>query len=389
MNLEALRMDVYKCARCGCCRSKYDQNVRGVCPSYWHSSGFETNYSRGIVLVARGILEGALNYSKSLAEHLATCTTCMNCVQQCGGMNLTTGEPMTNTPRIVEAMRADIMELGLAIEPHTTLASRTEKDHNPYNERHEARLNWAEKLDIPNNVMDTMFFVGCTQSYRRTEAAIATAKILQKLNIPFGILSDEWCCGSPLLRTGSRKLTGELARHNVEALKGAKRVVFSCAGCFRQFKEDYPQFVGELPFETLHISQLLSDLIKEGELKMTEPIAQKVTYHDPCHLGRHLKIYYEPREVLRAIPGIELVEMYPAKENAWCCGGGGGVKVSYPKMAVEIASDKLLHAKEVGATAIVSACPFCKTNILDAVKATNSDLEVYDITELVAKSMGE
>jgi len=275
----------------------------------------------------------------------------------------------------------------LTPEPYKRLSSRIKKDRNPYGEPKENRNKWAEGLDISEKA-DTVLFVGCTLCYRRMEIPIATAKILKKLGVPFSILSDEWCCGSPLFRTGETTLAEEMARHNVEALKEAKTVLTSCAGCARVLKDDYPKILGNLPFEVLHFTEFLYSLAKEGKLKPEKKIFKKVTYHDPCHIGRHLGIYDEPRKVLKSIPGIQLREMYPTRENAWCCGAGGGLKISHSELAIEIATDRLGHAKEVDAEAIVSSCPFCKTNILDAIKKTDSKLQMYDITELVALSMG-
>lgn len=387
MRLEEYKYDVFRCNRCGICRGKYNDEVRYVCPAREHTAGFEPYFARGRNLVARGILEGELNYSERLAEVISTCTTCMNCVQQCGALNLETGNPLINSVAILEAMREDIAEMGMALESHKALPQRIEKYKNPYGEDINRRKDWIKGINIPNKA-DTMFFVGCTPSYRRSEIALAAANILNK-NKRFGILADEWCCGSPLLRTGFKKLAYEMVNHNVEALKGVDNVVFTCSGCYKTFKNDYPEIVGKLPFNIIHITQYLNEELNKGKLNLKNPINMTVTYHDPCHLGRHAKVYDEPRNILSAIPGIELKEMYPTRENSWCCGAGGGVKISNPDLSVEIASDRLNHAKEVEAEAIVSACPFCKTNLLDAVNKFDEDIEIYDITELIQKSIEE
>jgi heterodisulfide reductase subunit D len=284
-------------------------------------------------------------------------------------------------------MRADVVNLGLTPKSYVTLHSRIEKNRNPYGETDEKRTAWAEGLDVPFGKSDIIYFVGCTSSYRRKEIAEATVNILKKVGVPFTVLKDEWCCGSPLWRTGNLKLAEKMAQHNMEALKNAKTVITSCAGCIRAFLKDYPEIVGDLPFEALHITEFLERLMDEGKIALKEPVAKKVTYHDPCHIGRELLIYDPPRNLLKAIPEIEFVEMRSIQENARCCGGGGGMKISNPNMAVHIATDRLNHAKEVGAKTIVSSCPFCKTNLLDAVKETSSDLEILDITELIAKSV--
>jgi heterodisulfide reductase subunit D len=392
MELEKYLKNVFACERCGVCAYKYNSwSTHRVCPVYEHSAGFEPYNPRGKNAVARGILEGVLNYTPSLVNVLTACTTCMNCVVQCGARDDITGEYKIKTPEVVEAMRADIVNLGLAPHAYKTISSRIEKNKSPYPEPKEERWKWAEVLNVSFNKAKTMYYVGCTSCYRRTEVATATVKILNKLGIPFGILKDEWCCGSTLLRTGQKALAEEMARHNVEELKDAETVITSCAGCLRAFRKDYPKMGLEVPFNVVHITEFLSGLMDEGKLKLEKPVAKKVTYHDPCHIGRHLEefgIYDEPRKVLKAIPGIEFKEVFMTRENTWCCGAGGGMKIAHPDMAVEIATDRLKHAQEVDAEAIVSSCPFCKTNLADAVKATGSKLEIYDITELIEKSLG-
>jgi heterodisulfide reductase subunit D len=389
LELEKYRSHVYTCARCGVCREKYDRLTRKVCVVREHTAGFEPYYARGKIAIARAILEGELNYSEPIAEALTYCITCGSCMEACGATDPQTGKSNLDTVKIVEAMRADIANLGLTVKAHRMLFDRVKdpEKRNPYNEPKKERLKWAEGLNIPANA-DVMFFVGCTPSYRRQEMALATAKVLKGAGIEFGIHQDEWCCGSPLLRTGFRKLAEEMANHNVETLKDAKKVVISCAGCYKTFKVDYPEIIGKLPFEVLHTTELLNSLIQAGKLKLNGEVKKIVTYHDPCHLGRHAKVYEPPRNVLKAIPGIEFREMYPTRANAWCCGAGGGFKIAHPEVAVEIASDRIGHAQEVSAEAIATPCPFCKTNLLDAVNKTGAKLDVYDVIELVAKSMG-
>jgi len=393
LELEKYRRNVYSCVRCGICRAKYDENVRRVCPIREHSGGFDTHYAKGRIVIARGILEGELEYSNGIADVLAYCTTCANCVEACSAVNMMTGNPKIDAATVIEAMRADLFDLGLTPKGWKTVHSRIGREdmRNPYGEPKKDRWKWAEELDVKfrDGGSSLVYFVGCTSSYRQTVIATDTVKILKKLNIPFSILKDEWCCGSPSLRTGARKQVEELAEHNVGLLEGAERVISSCAGCARTFRKDYPEMGIEVPFEVLHISEFLSELLKEGKLPLKKEIHKIITYHDPCHIGRHMGVYDEPRDVLKAIPGIELREMYPTRENAWCCGAGGGFRISDPKISVEIAADRLEHAKEVGAEALTCSCPFCMRNLTDAIKETNSDIDFYDITQLVLESLGE
>jgi heterodisulfide reductase subunit D len=225
--------------------------------------------------------------------------------------------------------------------------------------------------------------------------AFATSRVLNKLGIKFAMLGEEeWCCGSALIRTGQvhvNNVARELARHNVEALKkkGAKKVLFACAGCFRAAKIDWPRLLGEeLPFEVIHITQFLADLIKEDKIKWEKSINKTVTYHDPCHLGRHVGVFNAPRFVLSHIPGIKFVEMDRSKEFQRCCGAGGGVKAGIPDLAVAMGEARVKDALETNADILSSACPFCKRNLSDGRDALKSDIVVEDVIELVAEALG-
>jgi heterodisulfide reductase subunit D len=201
---------------------------------------------------------------------------------------------------------------------------------------------------------------------------------------------DEWCCGSPLQRTGQVDKAIKVAKHNLEAIKksGAKKVITSCSGCYKMIGGDYEELYGlKGDFEIMQMSQFLLDLIKKGELKLTKPVNKKVTYHDPCHLGRHMGVYETPRELLQSIPGVELVEMPRNREYAWCCGAGGGVRAGYPEITMFASTDRIKEAEDTGAQAVTSACPFCWRGLHDAIEENNSKMELYDIVELVEKSI--
>jgi len=183
-------------------------------------------------------------------------------------------------------------------------------------------------------------------------------------------------------------LAEELARHNMEAFKAseAKQVVTHCAGCYRTLKLDYPERLGELSFEVVNAIEVIRDLINDGKLKFKKA-ELKATYHDPCHLGRHAGIYDAPREVVKAIPGVELVEMKRTREASWCCGAGGGVKSGFSELAVDIAKDRIREAEETEAEYLVTACPFCVRNLKDAAEALDSRIRVKDILELIQERL--
>jgi heterodisulfide reductase subunit D len=392
----------YLCVHCRSCTvANYHKLGKFVpiCPSgTW--GGFESYYSLGWTEIARNLIEGKIKTpTKALLDIVYTCTSCAACSANCKE-NTSYGIESGKTIWLMEELRTHLADLGWGPLPkHASFGKSIEKNHNPYQESHNERFAWL-KGKAPQKA-ETMYFTGCTASYRQKSIAESTVKILKSLGIDFGILGkDEWCCGSPLIRTGQRKLALEVAKHNVDAIKdsGANRVVTSCAGCYMTLKEDYERLFGlKLGFEVLHTSELLSSLLKEGKLKFTKELNMAITYHDPCHLGRSRaillpdleksKAYEPPREVLRAIPGIKLVEMLRNRDDAWCCGSGGGVKSAYPEMAIWAATERLKEVEEVGVQNLVSSCPFCKRNLQDGAEASNKPIKVFDVTELVAQAL--
>ena len=196
---------------------------------------------------------------------------------------------------------------------------------------------------------------------------------------------DEWCCGSPAARVGDTILARKMAQHNIKVIEncGANLVLFSCAGCYRTFKKDYPKWGLNYNFKVLHISEFISELIKNNKIKLGS-IDKKITYHDPCHLGRHLGIYDPPRIVINAIPKINFKEMARNRFNAWCCGAGGGVKSAFKDLAIFAASERLIEAeKTTDAEYLISTCPFCNLNLKDGKKNIETKIIVKDLMELL------
>jgi len=236
-----------------------------------------------------------------------------------------------------------------------------------------------------------VYYVGCTAAYRRPEIAKATLKILRKAEVNFTLLNDEVCCGSIFFRTGIMDVAKELATLNLEKFGSVDvdTVVTSCSGCYRTFKIDYPTHVGPTPFKVLHMVEFLSDLIESGDIafKKNGGNRLRVSYHDPCHLGRHCGIYDEPRKILKKIPGVELLEMEWNRDKSFCCGAGAGLKALSNDLAISIARRRLDDALSREAKLMVSACPFCKHNLLDSANKYNLPIEVKDITEIVAERL--
>ncbi|MCK4282215.1 MAG: (Fe-S)-binding protein, partial [Candidatus Lokiarchaeota archaeon] len=203
------------------------------------------------------------------------------------------------------------------------------------------------------------------------------------------VIEDEWCCGSIAIRIGDIESVKPNIEHNLEQIKktGAKKVFVACAGCYRTLKKDWPEIFGQdLPFEVVNVTEVLLDLINDGSLKIPEKDIEaiKVAYHDPCHLGRHMDFYEPPREVIVKIPNTEMIELRRNRNNAWCCGAGGGVKSQFPELALDIAKDRIDEAVESGIDILLTECPFCVGNLADSVKKEKTNMKVLDIIDYIA-----
>ncbi|MHA1593457.1 MAG: (Fe-S)-binding protein [Candidatus Baldrarchaeia archaeon] len=395
-NLRKYEDMLYSCSRVGDCRVSVRPSIGkyGVCPVLEHSPGFEVYFARGRILLARGLLEGKIKPTEEVVRVFYQCMVCGSCKWSCNqSFEESVVLPISQIidhDKIWEAIRADFVEMGIGPMPrHREILAWTRKEYNPYPpSKHADRLKWipeGEKIPQKGKIV---FFVGCTNPYRAPDLLIKYLELMRAAGVEVAINPDLWCCGSIALRVGDRKLGEELARHNVEVLKniGAEVVVTHCAGCYRTLKRDYPEIVGELPFEVKHTTEHLLELIKDGKLHPEKELKYKVTYHDPCHLGRHCGVFDPPREVIRSVPGIEFTELRRIRYNSWCCGAGGGVKSAFPDLAVKIAKDRIKETTEVKADTLVTACPFCERNLTDAVNAMKSRVRVLDVIDLVHES---
>ncbi len=257
-------------------------------------------------------------------------------------------------------------------------------------EDREKRANWAEGLSVKPFAegMEILYFPGCYLCYdpRLKKVARATADILNRAGIDYGILgTKENCCGESIRKTGDEELFKRLARENIKNFveNGVKKILVSSPHCYHTFKNEYPEFM--VNFEVVHISQYLLELIEAGKLELTKAYGKKVTYHDPCYLGRHNSVYDEPRAVLKKIPDLELVEMADTLEDSLCCGGGGG-RIWMETVKGERFSDlRLEQAVGVGAEVPVTSCPYCITHFEESklALAEGETTEIKDITEIV------
>ncbi len=322
-------------------------------------------------------------------DEIWRCTTCGRCPSHC--------------PRGVEQIEVGVAIRRIAtaydIFPNSVGGIRTAggslaSDGNPLGEEREKRDAWASGLSLRpfTEGMEILFFVGCYYSYdpRMQKVAVATADILERAGVDFGILgSKESCCGESIRKTGNEDVFKSLAKENIKAFidAGVKRVLVSSPHCYHTFKNEYPEFM--VHFDVVHISQFLMELIEDGRLELAGEFSKKVTFHDPCYLGRHNGIYDQPRDVLKKLSGLELVEMPDSREDSLCCGGGGGrIWAETPKE--ERFSDlRVAQAKETGADVLATSCPYCISNFEESRLALGDDdpLEIKDITEVIQEAL--
>ncbi len=322
-------------------------------------------------------------------DEIWRCTTCGMCPSQC--------------PRGV-----DQIEIGVAIRriataydvfPNSvaalsTAGSSLAGDGNPLSEDRDKRDAWASGLSLKPFAegMEILFFVGCYYSYdpRLQKVAKATARILKRAGVDFGILGNqESCCGESIRKTGNEEVFKTLARDNIKAFidNGVKRVLVASPHCYHTFKNEYPEFM--VNFDVVHISEFLTELIEQGRLQIKGEFNKKVTFHDPCYLGRHNGIYDQPRDILQRVAGLDLVEMADSRENSFCCGGGGGrIWAETPKE--ERFSDlRVAQAAEVGAQVLATACPYCISNFEESrlsMEGENAP-QIMDITEVLNQAL--
>jgi len=310
------------------------------------------------------------------------CTTCAACVERCPrGVEIID---------VMQAVRSIMMEAQMMPASLRNVVASLGSVGNPWSEAREKRSDWASGLDVKAFTRDTalLYFPCCTPAYdsgARTVAR-ATASVLRKTGADFGILgTKESCCGESIRKAGSNSLFESLAKGNIAVFtaNGVKEILVSSPHCYTTFKNEYPKLGAD--FKVVHFVQYLARLSGEGRLKFTRELNKRVVYHDPCYLGRHNGIYDEPREILRSIPGIELMDEIDSHENSLCCGGGGGRIFMETKKGERFSDILVQQAIDRGAEILATACPYCILNFKDSVLTVEKGdkLEVKDISEIV------
>ncbi|MEA2101791.1 MAG: (Fe-S)-binding protein [Thermodesulfobacteriota bacterium] len=410
MRIEELKEDIWKCNHCSMCSEMVcdEAGYYKVCPVY-QVKEFENYTARGHNTIALYLLEGSLKYDENIANILFKCTTCMICEEVCkpmgnavaglGGYGLKSilndaikplNIDMNPIPSvdILETMRADCVDRGLEPEGIKKVARAVEKTGNIYGEPEDARGAWAGGI-TPDTGANTMVFAGDAAAYKAPEVAVAAMKILQRSGMRVDIFKEECASGALQFRTGYVDLAKKMVEKNLSGLKakGIKELIVLSADDYFAIAKDWPRFAGELPFRVRHISMVISDLIKQKKLVPSKRVNRIVTYQDPCRLGRGMNIYEDPRIILRAIPGLELREMYPTAHAAWCFGGCGGVPQSDHELSMELGRRKLPLIEKTGAGVIATACPDVRVHMDEVIRNAGSQYRSMDIMELLAESL--
>lgn len=393
-------MDLDACTRCGRCQDhcpafltekplspkKFIQDLK----NHMHTRAPQVLQSRAdgkpgesqVELMDGGVIE---------KDSLWACTTCRSCMDHCPVY-------VEHIDKIIDMRRYQVLMASQFPEELVAAFKGLERNSNPWGLGHDTRADWIQELDIPimaeyqGKDLDLLFFVGCIRSYddRNKKVSIAMAKIMKHLGIKFAILGmEEGCCGDPARRVGNEYLYQILAQTNIETFRrhGVKEIITTCPHCFNTLKNEYPQLGFQA--EVTHHTTFLEDQIRKGALTLNLPLNKKLTYHDPCYLGRYSGIYESPRDVLRSIPSLQLQEMQRTKKDSLCCGAGGGWMWMDEKIGKRINIRRLEDALKTNPEWIATACPFCVSMFDDAIKNTNreNELKIWDIAELAALSL--
>lgn len=377
VQLKKLSYDkVAKCNKCGFCLPS--------CPTYLVKKK-ESFSSRGRNAITRFAIENKLQLNEDTENAIFTCLGCGACEAVCLSS--------VKTKELI--FRDRECQVGEGFYPKITdrLVKTLEGTKNISDDDQDERAEWQELIknlpeeNFEKEKAEVLFFVGCVASFfpmvQKIPANMAT--IMKKAGVDFTILGgDEWCCGFPLIGAGMPEKLEQMKVHNLKKVAdvGAKKVVFTCPSCFHTWKHQYNTQV-----ELVHASQFINQLIKAGRIRLKKEIKIRTTYHDPCDLGRNTGVYEEPREIIKAVPGIDFVELPTNRKFSVCCGGGGNVEMTDADLSAQVAQMKLDAIKSVGAEMVVTACQQCVRTMATRAKRTKTELAVKDLTELVVEAM--
>lgn len=368
--------EVAKCNKCGFCLPN--------CPIYIIEHK-ESATPRGRNAITRAVIEGRLEWSPEIEKSIFSCLGCGACTAACF--------PKVETKELVFRDRECLVGEGIYPKIADHLAKTLDGVHNISDDDNEERGEWQELIkDLPENAFEkehaeVIFFVGCVSSFfpMVQKIPVNMARIMERAGVDFTILGgEEWCCGFPLIGAGMPDKMQALMEHNLKKVQevGAKTIVFTCPSCYHTWKHLYKTDV-----KLCHASQMLEQLINDECISLKE-MNTTVTYHDPCDLGRNSGIFESPREVLKAIPGIRLVELPNNRQLSTCCGGGGNLEMVNPELSAKVAQRKVEEVLKSGADMVVSSCQQCLRTIFTRARRQKIDLVVKDLTEIVGEAMG-
>lgn len=356
--IKKYREQVLQCSRCGFCQA--------VCPIFGTTLRPAYN-ARGKMLVLKEVMDGKIDLNDELIETLFQCTTCASCFNSCpSGVNV---------PEIIKQVRKDMVHIGSCHPAFTGMNDVLKKHTNIYAE--DEPEDFERERD---KQAEYVFFIGCVGSYREDESTLATLNLLDRLKVDFTLI-DEVCCSGVLEDVG-HQINEKLVRINIDRIlaTGAKTVITGCPYCYRTFQERPPyEGLKKNGVKTVHLSQFLKDF------DMGVTTDKRVTYHDPCDLGRHCDIYEEPRETIRKI-APNFVEMPHHHVDSLCCGAGGGVRGAYAKNSIAMARRRLEDAEEIGAEVVLTECNSCVHNLSNA-KLRKQPFQIYTTTQFINELM--
>jgi glycolate oxidase len=368
--------EILACIQCGFCH--------GGCPTY-ATTKLESLNARGRITLAYNMLTDQIKPSEDLAQRLYQCMVCLNCKYTCpAGVDLS---------KVIHSARQRLVQEGYLPDIHKKLIESIAEYGNPFTEPADKRTDVFPKNFVKKDTAETLLFLGCVSSYQDLKIIPSMMKIVDAAGEDYTALGqDEVCCGYLSYLVGDMDAFGKFREQAAERIKssGAKTLVMTCAGCYKTFHDLYPKYGTDLgDVRVLHAIEYVDEAIKDGKLAFKDDAKEiKAAYHDPCDIGRHMQMYEPPREVIQALPGVELIEFPMNRNLAKCCGGGGGVKAFDNPLSGDIAFDRVLQGAKVGADTVVSACPSCKNSLNQgaarARKEKRGKVKVMDLTELVA-----
>jgi Fe-S oxidoreductase len=414
-DISNFRYDMKNCIRCKGCKWVDHIYMPGSrfstrCPSEKRYL-FDSFSAWGRLRLALGLMDKQVTFSQRFVEAIYKCQLCGACDAGCKrNLDLEIASSL-------EALRIKCVDEGHGPMPeHKDLAEKIENEHNVFGAPSMNREKWI-KDNKPVDKADVIYFVGCYASYKMPEISRATTSILNMSGQGFKVLgNEEFCCGYPLYSTGQIEKAKRVAEHNIEAIRnsGSSTVLTSCAECYKTIKVDYPKILGkstaDMGYRVIHLVEYVAEAMQNRNIEFKNSTELRLTYHDSCNLARMSEpwiywegtrghfglteppmprrrgtygLYKQPRDILRNVPGIDFVEMHRIRENAWCCGAGGGVKEAFPDFANWTAGERLSEVKDVGAEALVTTCPRCKENFSNSIKASGDSIKVYDISEII------